>query len=563
MGIGLTVWGSIHRQAAILAASFGCASGVTLGLGMWLYHMMGMEISNLALSVAALCLGCTLVAYRVISRSARAMDEATERLLKAAHGDLKSEIPEAVRAGQPDLAVAMESLFSQTRTNIDNVQTLAMFDAVTGLANRTSFCRQVERLLAEREIAGPAVMFFIDLDGFKAVNDTLGHAAGDHILTRVAGRLRELVMMQARAGATDAVLGRLAGDEFTIFFPFLPPECSAMRIARAVQYALDEPFDIGGTQVEIGASIGVAYYPEHGSTLATLLRSADHAMYDAKNSGRRQVRLYTRDLELRIAGRAELERDLRIALDQDEFLLQFQPQVDFAAGRVIGAEVLVRWAHPGRGLMMPDSFVTLAEETGLIVELGDWILNHVCRTVSNWAAAGVHQRLSINISRRELVQPDFFDRLAAAMQRHGTPPAMLELELTETLMTKLPSETFGALVALRSQGVSIAIDDFVTGFSNLARLRDLPVDRVKIDRSLVRDIVVSTEARTICSAIVGLVQGLGLSILIEGVESEEQMELLRVMGCTVFQGFHLSRPIGEEDYLARFGGLPSAAHAEA
>lgn len=554
MGIGLTIWGSIHRQAALLAASFGCASGVTLGLGMWLYRMVGVEPSNLLLAVAALCLGCTLVAYRVISRSARAMDEATERLVKAAHGDLKSGVPEAVRVGQPDLAVAMESLFNQTRANIENVQTLAMFDPVTGLANRISFCRQVEHLLAERTISGPAAMFFIDLDGFKGVNDALGHAAGDHILTRVAGRLREAVMMQARTGAADAVLGRLAGDEFTIFFPTLPPESSAMRIARSVQYALDEPFDIGGTQVEIGASIGVAYYPEHGATLAALLRSADHAMYDAKNGGRRQVRLYSRDLELRIAGRAELERDLRLALDQDEFLLQFQPQYDLAAGQVVGAEALVRWAHPTRGLMMPDSFVALAEETGHIVELGDWIVNSVCETASRWADTGIRQRLSINISRRELVQPDFFNRLSAAMQRHATPPEMLELELAETLMMQLSSATFSALVALRSRGVGIAIDNFGTGFSNLARLRDLPVDKVNIDRSLVRDIAVSAEARTICSAIVGLVRGLGLAVLVEGVESREQVELLRVMGCTAFQGFHLSRPIGEQDYLVRFAG---------
>lgn len=548
------MWGSIHRRAAAAAAIMGCIAWAALGLGMWLHPVSGVAQVAVALTTIAFSAGVTWLVYHFLSRRIRAVDEATGRLLKAAHGDLKSEIPAAVQNGRPDLAVAMERLFNRTRANIDHVQTLAMFDPVTGLANRISFCHQVERLLNERDTSGPAAMFFIDLDGFKAVNDRLGHASGDHVLGRVAGRLREVVATQARKGASDAVLGRLAGDEFTIFFPVLPPEGSAMQVAHALQDALDRPFDVSGTQVEIGASIGVAYYPEHGATLAALLRSADHAMYDAKNSGRRQVRLYDRSLELRIASRAELERDLRIALKEDELLLQFQPQFDLASGRVVCAEALVRWDHPRRGLMMPDSFVPLARETGLIIELGDWIVERVCQTAARWAEAGSRQKLSINISRRELIQPDFFDRLGAAMRRHATPPEMLELELTETLMTNLSRDTYNALVALRANGVSAAIDDFGTGFSNLARLRDLPVDRVKIDRSLVRDIAVSAEARTICSAIVGLIQGLGLEILVEGVETEEQIELLRVMGCTVFQGFHLSRPIGEEDYVYRFMG---------
>ncbi|OYW82683.1 MAG: hypothetical protein B7Z20_13575 [Sphingobium sp. 32-64-5] len=195
----------------------------------------------------------------------------------------------------------------------------------------------------------------------------------------------------------------------------------------------------------------------------------------------------------------------------------------------------------------------------MIVDLGDWILNHVCQTAARWAMAGVDQRLSINISRRELAQPDFFLRLEQAMERHGTPSEMLELELSETLMMKLRNETSAALVNLRARGVSIAIDDFGTGFSNLAQLRDLPIDRVKIDRSLVRDIAVSVEARTICSAIVGLVSGLGLEIVVEGIENEQQIDLLRVMGCTVFQGFHLCRPVPEMVYLERFSDLGTAA----
>lgn len=558
MGVGVaagnfTFWRTAYCHAIVA----GGVVGLLAGGGLLLARALHLDHRGIAIYAAAMGALFALGAYHFLRRQFLLVDHAAERLLAAAHGDFQAPVPSAVHAAMPDLAVAMESLFSQTRATLDNVQSLAMQDSVTGLASRSSFCCQVELLLAGQERSGPAAMFFIDLDGFKAVNDTLGHAAGDHILSRVAGRLREVVAMQL-GGSSDAVIGRYAGDEFTIFFPHLPPESSAMRIARAVQYALDEPFDIGGTQVEIGGSIGVAYYPEHGATLAALLRSADHAMYDAKHSGRGQVRLYSEDLALRLAGRAELERDLRLALERDEFLLEFQPQVDFVAARVVSAEALVRWEHPRRGMLMPDSFVALAEETGLIVELGDWILNRVCHTASRWARSGVDQRISINISRRELAQPDFFDRLNRAMQRHATPPEMLELELTETLMMKLRGDTYKALVGLRTRGVRVAIDDFGTGFSNLAQLRDLPIDRVKIDRSLVRDIAISAEARTICSAIVGLVRGLGLAMVVEGIENEEQIELLRVMGCSVFQGFHLSRPVREAVYLERFGVMDAA-----
>jgi len=564
MGFGVAAGNfTFWRTDSCHAIMAGIVVGLLAGGGLVLARALHLDHRGIALYAAAMGSVFALTAYHFLRRRFLPVDHAAERLRAAAHGDFHAPVPSAVRAALPDLAMAMESLFSQTRATLDTVQSLAMQDGVTGLASRSSFCCQVELLLAGQERSGPAAMFFIDLDGFKAVNDTLGHAAGDHILSRVAGRLREVVAMQLGA-ASDAVIGRYAGDEFTIFFPYIPPESSAMRIARAVQYALDEPFDIGGTQVEIGGSIGVAYYPEHGATLAALLRSADHAMYDAKHSGRGQVRLYSEDLALRLAGRAELERDLRLALERDEFLLEFQPQIDFVGERVVGAEALVRWEHPRRGLLMPDAFVGLAEETGLIVELGDWILNRVCRTASRWARSGIDQRISINISRRELAQPDFFDRLNHAMQRHATPPEMLELELTETLMMKLRGDTYAALVGLRLRGVRVAIDDFGTGFSNLAQLRDLPIDRVKIDRSLVRDIAISAEARTICSAIVGLVRGLDLAMVVEGIENEEQIELLRVMGCSVFQGFHLSRPVREALYLERFGAaeeMPEAAGA--
>ncbi|CAN5219533.1 hypothetical protein BH10PSE12_BH10PSE12_27300 [soil metagenome] len=506
-----------------------------------------------ALIIAILCGAMSWAsAQRTISSVATSVDGATERLLRAAHGDLQAPVSADVKRDLPDLGVAMESLFSQVRANLDNVHLLAMFDPVTGLANRSSFCNQVERLLVEREEEGIAALFFIDLDGFKTINDTLGHAAGDLLLARVAGRLREVVMSQVSAGQGDAVVGRLAGDEFTLFFPQLPKRESAARIGRAIQYALGERFDLGGQQIDLGASIGVALYPEHGETLVALLRSADIAMYHAKANGRGRVEQFTNTLAQVAAGKIALERDLRIALERDEFLLQFQPQIEIASGAPVVAEALVRWVHPDRDMVLPGTFVPLAEETGVIVELGDWIMDKVCETAAQWAAAGFRQRLAMNISTRELAQLDFFMRLRHAMARHGTAGDSLELEITESLAMEMDARLLDQLQALRADGVRIAIDDFGTGYSNLSRLKDLPVDRVKIDRSLVRDIAVSAEARTICSAVIGLIQGLGLEVVVEGVETQDQVDILRVIGCTMFQGYHLAFPMSETDYVARY-----------
>ena len=547
------------------ATAFACAAGALVFiLSLVLGQGQATDIGGIGRSLIIAILCGTLSwasARRTVATTASAIDGATERLLAAAHGDLQSEVPREIGLELPDLSVAMESLFSQVRTNLDHVQALALFDQVTGLANRASFCRQVERLLAERSEEGLAALFFIDLDGFKGVNDTLGHAAGDQLLARVAGRLREVAMAQASAGAGDCLIGRLAGDEFTLFVPSLADLDSAGRIARAIQFALRERFDLGSQHVDLGASIGVACYPEHGDTLSALLRSADIAMYHAKRQGRNRAEMFTAELALEAADRAELERDLLLGLQREEFLLEFQPQIEIGSGRAIGAEALVRWAHPERDLVMPGSFVPVAEESGAIVALGDWVMGRVCETAARWARAGVRQRIAINISSRELSQADFFMRLRHAIDAHQAPAVMLELEITESLAMDMKARTLDQIGALRREGVRIAIDDFGTGYSNLSRLRELPVDRVKIDRSLVRDIAVSAEARTICSAVVGLIQGLGMEVVVEGVETEAQMEMLRVIGCTLFQGYHLARPMREEDYLARFAIASPVARA--
>ncbi len=530
----------------------GVAAAVAFGLSLAFRHN---DLIDFGRSFIIGCLTGLLVwgaARRILAPTADAVEAAAERLLAAVHGDLHSPVPPSIGRALPDLSMAMGTLFRQVRTNLNHVQTLALFDQVTGLANRASFCRQVERHLAERRGSGLAALFFIDLDGFKAINDTLGHAAGDQLLARVADRLREVAMAQAEARIGDGVIGRLAGDEFTLFFPDLPDRAAPQQIAQAVQQALGRPFDLGSQQVDIGASIGIALYPDHGDALTALLRAADIAMYHAKHEGRGRAEMFTTQLALEAADRAELERELLLGLQRDEFLLEFQPQVEAGSGRVVSAEALVRWAHPERDLVMPGAFVPIAEESGTIVALGDWVMGRVCETATRWAAAGIRQRIAMNISSRELGQADFFLRLRHALASHATPYAMLELEISESLAMEMDETVLDQLRALRRDGMRIAIDDFGTGYSNLARLKELPVDRVKIDRSLVRDIAISAEARTICSAVVGLIQGLGMEVVVEGIESQAQMDVLRVIGCTLFQGYHLARPTDEADYIDRY-----------
>jgi diguanylate cyclase len=505
-----------------------------------------------ALIPAIICAAmCWAYAERSIAVTAGAIDAAIGRLAQAANGDFESRIPPEVAENVPPLAHAMEGLFRQLHVNIENVQRLAMFDPVTGLANRTNFRRTTERMLADLPPGTLAALFFIDLDRFKAVNDTLGHATGDQLLGMVANRLRAVAdRFGAEPGGRPPLIGRLAGDEFTLFFPELVEARDAARIGRAVLFALSEPFDLADQEIAIGASIGIAMRPEHGTTLTDLMRSADAAMYHAKGTGRGRAEHFTESLAAEIAERAQLESDLRDAVERDQFALVFQPQVAMSDGRIVAAEALLRWRHPSGELKLPGSFIRRAEETGLIVEIGEWVIASVADTISRWGRLGVEQRLAINISPRQLDHAGFFRKLRDAMRAADAPASLLELEITETLAMHCSDEVLEAIATLRADGATIAIDDFGTGYSNLARLRELPVDRVKLDRSLVEHVADQAEARTIAHAVIGLVHGLGCEAVAEGIEHAAQAEVLRVIGCDVMQGYAIAAPMAEEAFLA-------------
>ncbi len=530
-----------------------CAGAVAFILALAAASTPGMitiETAGRALIAAIVCGAmCWASAERTIASTAAAIDAAIERLSSAANGDLQSVVPLEVEESVPQLAGAMNGLFRQLHANLESVQRLAMFDPVTALPNRTNFRRTAERMLSDLPPGASAVLYFIDLDRFKHVNDTMGHATGDLLLGMVANRLRAVAdRFAAEAGARPPLIGRLAGDEFTMFFPELRNPNEAERIGRGILYALSESFDLADQEISIGASIGIALRPEHGTTLHDLMRAADAAMYHAKALGRGRAEHFTDQLAAEINARAQLESDLRQAVDRDEFALVFQPQVSAADGRIVGAEALLRWRHPD-GLKMPGAFIQRAEETGLIVEIGDWVIESVAETISRWGKLGVEQRLAVNISPRQLDHASFFRRLREAMLAASAPATLLELEITETLAMHCSSEVIDAITLLRADGATVAIDDFGTGYSNLARLRDLPVDRVKLDRSLIEHVADRAEARTIAQAVIGLIHGLGCEAVAEGIESEAQATVLRVIGCDVLQGYAVAQPMAEDAFL--------------
>jgi len=554
-------WGGIHgimEGDSLKSRAF--AFALCVGAGTFILSMLAGSGSAMhagkaanALVVAIICAVMSWAsANQALSAMAVAVDSAIKRLLEAAHGDFETPTPEVVRKSLPELAKTMDALFVETRSTLESIHHLAMFDPVTGLPNRTHFRRDVERTLCDVPDGQCAALLFLDLDNFKVVNDTLGHAHGDQLLVKVANRLRTVLHAERTAGRAQAehgVIGRLAGDEFTMFLPSVADGVDAAQVAQRILQSLNEDIDLSGHAIRVGASIGVALYPAHGRSLTTLMKAADVAMYHAKGCGRGQAQLYDAALNETLSEKLTLERDLRQALDTGQFALVFQPQQDLARGAPASAEALLRWNHPDLGLRFPGSFLDTAEDSNLIVEIGDWVIEAVASTIARWDALGIRQRLAINISPRQLDQHDFFARLRARMAHFGAPAHLLELEITEGLAMTCGETVLADMAALRREGALVSIDDFGTGYSNLARLRDMPIDRVKLDRSLIADITTSEQARAVAQAVVGLIHGLGHQVVAEGVESDDQIEMLRLIGCDSLQGYAIATPMDETRFI--------------
>jgi diguanylate cyclase (GGDEF)-like protein len=381
---------------------------------------------------------------------------------------------------------------------------------------------------------------FLDLDRFKNVNDSLGHSVGDKLLQEVAARLKSVMR------ASDTV-SRLGGDEFVILMPEAADQAAISVAARKVLETVSRPYSIDGHELMSTPSLGIAIFPGDGQDVETLLRNADAAMYHAKESGRNNYQFFTQDMNARALERLSLERSLRRALERDELRLHYQPQYDLASGRVIGVEALIRWEHPEEGLISPGRFMPFAEETGLILPIGAWVLERACWQNREWQRAALPPvRMSVNISALQFRQPGFAETVRHALAVTGLEARYLELEVTESVIMHDAERVTAALSELKRMGLELAIDDFGTGYSSLSYLKRFPIDRLKIDKSFVRDIPSDGEDAAIISAIIGLTRNLGLRTIAEGVETNEQLEFLREQGCDEVQGYLLSRPLPPE-----------------
>jgi diguanylate cyclase (GGDEF)-like protein len=387
---------------------------------------------------------------------------------------------------------------------------------------------------------------FVDLDDFKSLNDALGHQAGDLILREVAHRLEICVRK------SDTV-GRLGGDEFVVILEDLDPNpedaaAQAQAVAEKILAELGRPYRIEGRESNGSCSIGIAVFDGAADKVNEIMQQAEIAMYQAKAAGRGNMRFFAPELQIAVSARAELENDLREGIKARQFLLYYQPQVE--GGRIIGAEALVRWKHPSRGVLAPGDFIALAEETGLILPLGELVLDIACSQIAQWAGAsrtsGIH--MSVNISALQLAEADFVESVLTVLDRTGANPRNLKLELTESMLVDNIDVVIDKMTRLKSYGLSFSVDDFGTGYSSLAYLKRLPLDQLKIDRAFVRDILVDLSSRAIARAIVNLSQAMGISAMAEGVETQEQLDLLIGMGCHAYQGFFFSRPVPIEDF---------------
>jgi diguanylate cyclase (GGDEF)-like protein/PAS domain S-box-containing protein len=447
-----------------------------------------------------------------------------------------------VHAGKETLCIVARDIAERKRTQ-QRIEYLAHFDALTGLPNRILLRDRLQQTLeyARRHSLLVAVIF-LDLDRFKMVNDTLGHPAGDLLLQAVAQRLTESVR------SCDTV-SRQGGDEFVIVMSefMLPQECVA--VAEKILFAVSQPHQINDQELHITTSIGISLFPGDGADVENLMMNADVAMYYAKKAGGNSVQLYSPSMNQRSFERLTLENNLRRALEREEFSLAYQPQVDLRTGRVFGMEALLRWQQPQLGQIPPTRFISIAEETGLIVPIGAWVLRTACQQARQWSEQGYGAlRIAVNLSARQFQQKRLAATIAAILVETGLPANQLEIELTESMLMSNVAENIAALHALKALGVWISIDDFGTGYSSLAYLQRMPIDTVKIDRSFVLDISAHAEGGVIAKAVIALARSLHMSVIAEGVETVEQLDFLRTHGCDSLQGYYFSPPLAPDAF---------------
>ncbi len=502
-----------------------------LALAMASYRSLQIVIALLSLSVLGLVMLATWRMARSITRPISWLDDAASRL---ADGETVV-VPVDTRDELGRLAASFNRMAAGIAERERRITHLAFNDILTGLPNRVLFHQHLDHQLRQVERRGGDVaLFCLDLDDFKSVNDTLGHPVGDEVLRRVAQRLTDEV--------GEGFVARLGGDEFVIIQAI--DICGDVEVlARRTLRAIEVPVRIEGHDIDLGVSIGIAVAPVDGKDAETLLRNADLALYRAKESGRRTYCFFEPSLNARAQARRSIEVDLRRALANGEFALQFQPLFDLSQNRIGSFEALLRWHHPERGVISPAEFIPIAEETGLIVPIGAWVMHEACRVAMQWPD---HVKVAVNVSTVQIRRPGLAQTIVQALRNSGLAPSRLEIEITESIFLETSNTTLGLLHSLRSLGIRVALDDFGTGYSSLSYLQSFPFDKIKIDRSFISNLLTRSGAGAVVKAITDLASALGMETTAEGVEETSQLEQLRKHGCTSVQGFLFSKPVAPD-----------------
>ena len=445
---------------------------------------------------------------------------------------------------EPSGMIGYLSDITERKRSEERINYLAYYDAITGLPNRSLMNILIDQALVEAKRGKQlGALLFIDLNRFKPINDTLGHEVGDRLLQQVGQRFRGALR-------NADMVARMGGDEFVAALFNIAKREHAGNVAQKLLDALDAPILLDGHELSIGASIGISIFPDDGPDSATLLRYADVAMYRAKQAPQKSYAFFSPEMNQIAVGRLSIESGLRRALERGELLLHYQAKVNIETGRIIGAEALVRWNHPERGMVSPAEFIPIAEETGLIVSIGEWVLEEACSQARTWERRGIPPlKLAVNISARQ-ISSKLPHSIGALLGRHGLTPDWLELELTESMLMNNTDSVIDMMDELNAMGISLSLDDFGTGFSSLSYLKRFPIDTLKIDRSFVTGTPSDPDDCAIAGAIVGMAKQLRLNVIAEGVENREQLAFLKSLGCDEIQGFLFSRPLPADQIMA-------------